>query len=166
MNTHTAHRPAANAALGLKEPSRIVVLARLDHVLADEYVLYTKTRNFHWNVAGPRFSELHKFFEAQYEQLNLIVDEVAERSRALDGRSMGSMKEFLAKARLKESLAPAPKAEAMLGELLSDHEALIRSLRADVDAAAAEGDQGTADFLTGLLVRHEKMAWMLRSFVN
>lgn len=166
MNSHAAVKSTANAGIGLKESSRITVLALLDRALADEYVLYTKTRNFHWNVTGPRFNELHKFFEAQYETLNAIIDEVAERSRALGGRSLGSMKEFLGKARLTESQSLALKSEAMLTELLSDHESLIRALRSGVDEAAAEGDQGTADFLTGVMVQHEKMAWMLRSYVN
>jgi starvation-inducible DNA-binding protein len=154
------------ANLGLKESSRTKVLARLEPVLADEYLLYTKTRNFHWNVVGPQFNDLHKFFEAQYETLDGFVDDVAERSRALGGRALGSMKEFLAKARLKESAGRAPSAGAMLAELLSGHEALVRSLRADVDECARLGDQGTADFLTGLLEEHEKMAWMLRSFLS
>lgn len=155
-----------NAALGLKESSRVRILALLDAVLADEYLLYTKTRNFHWNVVGPQFHDLHKFFEAQYEQLDGFVDAVAERSRALGGRALGALKEFLARTRLKESLGRSPTASAMLSELLRDHETLIRSLRADVDASAAAGDQGTTDFLTGLLEDHEKMAWMPRSFVS
>jgi starvation-inducible DNA-binding protein len=155
-----------NANLGLKESSRTKILALLDRTLADEYLLYTKTRHFHWNVAGPQFNDLHKFFEAQYETLDGFVDDTAERSRALGGRALGSMKEFLAAARLKECAGRAPRADAMLAELLRDHEALIRTLRADVDASTALGDAGTADFLTGLMEEHEKMAWMLRAFVS
>lgn len=155
-----------NANLGLKPSARSKVLALLDATLADEYVLYTKTRNFHWNVVGPDFNEMHKFFEAQYETLNRIVDEVAERSRALDGRSLGSLAEFAAAARLKESVGRTMRSELMLRELLRDHEALIRSLRADVDETARLNDAATVDFLTGLLGEHEKMAWMLRSFVS
>lgn len=155
-----------NATIGLKETSRSQVLVLLDLLLADEYVLYTKTRHFHWNVTGPRFNELHKFFEAQYEQLNGFIDETAERSRALGGRASGSLKEFLAKTRLKETVGRVPSADGMLGELLHDHEAVIRTLRRDVDECARAGDQGTADFLTGLMTAHEKMAWMLRSFVS
>src|SRR6267378_8467826 len=117
-----------NAQIGLKESARAAVLHLLDAVLSDEYLLYTKTRNFHWNVAGPRFHDLHKFFEAQYETLDGFVDGVAERSRALGGRALGSMKEFLARARLKESAGRAGKEASMLTELLRDHEALIRSL--------------------------------------
>jgi len=155
-----------NASIGLKESSRSKVLSVLDLVLADEYVLYTKTRNFHWNVVGPHFNDMHKFFEAQYGILDGHVDAVAERSRALGGRALGSLKEFLAAARLKESVGRTLKEEIMLAELLRDHEALIKTLREDVDETARLGDAGTADFLTGLLTEHEKMAWMLRSFIS
>lgn len=164
MNAHS--KPSVVAGIGLQESSRKGVLALLALTLADEYVLYTKTRNFHWNVTGFHFDALHKFFEAQYQSLDDVVDATAERSRALGGRALGSMKEFLGKARLAESPAVALKEDAMLAELLADHEALIRSLRKDVDEADRLGDQGTADFLTGLLKSHEKMAWMLRSFVS
>jgi starvation-inducible DNA-binding protein len=126
-------------------------------------VLYTKTRNFHWNVVGPHFNDMHKFFEAQYEILDGHVDAVAERARSLGGRALGSLKEFLYAARLKESVGRTLKEGVMLAELLRDHEALIKTLRADVDETARLGDAGTADFLTGLLAEHEKMAWMLRS---
>ncbi len=155
-----------NANIALNESSRTKVLGLLDQVLADEYVLYTKTRNFHWNVTGMHFSALHKFFEEQYQILDAAVDEIAERSRTLGGRAMGSLKEFLAKTRLKEAVSRVPKEEGMLAELLKDHEAVIRSLREDVDECDRAGDLGTADFLTGLMERHEKMAWMLRSFVS
>ncbi|MBI3564045.1 MAG: DNA starvation/stationary phase protection protein [Elusimicrobia bacterium] len=155
-----------NANIGLKESSRSKLLALLDALLADEYLLYTKTRNFHWNVAGAQFNDLHKFFESQYGTLDGFVDDVAERSRALGGRSLGSMKEFLDKARLDESVGRSPRAEGMLSELLRDHEKLVRWLRVDVDEAGKLGDQGTADFLTGLMEEHEKMAWMLRAFLS
>ncbi|MFI5362283.1 MAG: Dps family protein [Elusimicrobiota bacterium] len=155
-----------NATIGLKESARAKVLAVLDPVLADEYALYTKTRNFHWNVVGPNFHDMHKFFEAQYEILDGHVDAVAERSRALGGRALGSLKEFLGAARLKESLGRTMKASVMLAELLRDHEELIRTLRADVDETTRLGDAGTADFLTGLMEEHEKMAWMLRSHLS
>ena len=167
MNAHTAVKPSIVSGLGLKEPSKTAVLALLDLVLADEYLLYTKTRNFHWNVTGFHFAAMHKFFQDQYEQLDGFVDEVAERSRALGGRSLGSMREFLSKARLTEAAGDAGKKEsAMITELLADHESLVRSLRKDVDECGRLGDQGTADFLTGLMESHEKMAWMLRSHLS
>jgi starvation-inducible DNA-binding protein len=109
---------------------------------------------------------MHKFFEEQYGQLDGIVDDVAERSRALGGRSLGSMREFLLKTRLQESVGGDKKEGTMVGELLADHESLVRSLRKDVDECGRLGDQGTADFLTGVMETHEKMAWMLRSFLH
>ncbi len=154
---------ASKVKIGITDKSRAVVARILNTTLADEYVLYTKTRNFHWNVVGPQFHDLHKFFEAQYDELNDIVDEVAERARALGGRAHGSLAEFSKNTRLKER-APKPlTARDMLAELTADHEAVIRSLRVDLVTCADQGDAGTNDFLTGVMEKHEKMAWMLRS---
>ena len=155
------------ANIGLSDKDRAGVLGILGSTLADEFLLYTKTRNYHWNVTGSDFSELHKFFEAQYEELDDIMDETAERARALDGVSLGSMTEFLQTARLKESPGKVPSASKMIANLLADHEALVRSMRKDLDACQAEfHDAGTADFLTGLMEQHEKMAWMLRAYLR
>ena len=150
-------------SIAVSDSSRKAVAKILDALLADEYVLYTKTRNYHWNVTGPRFNDLHKFFEAQYEELDGIVDEVAERGRALGERALGGLSDFLKAASLKDE-AGKPRADAMLLNLLKDHEAIIRGLRKNLEACATLGDMGTSDFLTGLMERHEKMAWMLRAF--
>ena len=153
--------------IGLSKEQREGVQKILAALLADEYVLYTKTRNYHWNVTGPQFNDLHKFFEAQYEALDDIVDEVAERSRSLGGQSLGTLTEFLKHARLQEEPGKYPAANQMIANLLSSHEAVIRSLRGDQETCAEKyGDMGTNDFLIGLMERHEKMAWMLRAFLE
>jgi starvation-inducible DNA-binding protein len=153
--------------IGLPEESREAVAKILNNLLSDEYVLYTKTRNYHWNVTGPQFNDLHKFFEAQYEALDVVVDDVAERARSLGKRSFGTLTEFAKHARLKEHPAQALNAKEMIAALLEDHEAVIRTLRADLVACDEKhGDAGTNDFLTGLMEKHEKMAWMLRSFLE
>ena len=150
--------------IGLPDKSRDAVVKVLNVLLADEYVLYTRTRSFHWNVVGPNFAELHAFFQAQYEALDAIVDEVAERARTLGGADAGSLGEFLKLTRLKESPAAPKDAPGMLGALLEDHEAVIQALRRDLALVdERHGDIGTNDFLTGLMERHEKMAWMLRA---
>jgi starvation-inducible DNA-binding protein len=152
--------------IGISDDDRQRVVAILNTLLADEFLLYTKTRNFHWNVTGPQFNDLHKFFEAQYEALDDTIDEVAERARALGGRAHGTLEEFRNGARLGEKPGAVPPARDMLATLLADHEALIRSLREDITTVNdRHRDVGTADFLTGLLEQHEKAAWMLRSFL-
>lgn len=150
--------------IGIAEKNRTAVVKILNTLLSDEYVLYTKTRKCHWNVAGPHFNDLHKFFESQYEALNGIVDDVAERARSLGGISFGTLNEFLKHTRLKESPGKNPNAPAMIQDLLKDHEAITQTLRSDLEACADQyADMGTSDFLTGLMEQHEKMAWMLRS---
>jgi starvation-inducible DNA-binding protein len=155
-----------NVNIGIPDDHRQRVSAMLNTLLADEFLLYTKTRNFHWNVTGPQFNDLHKFFEAQYEALDEIIDEVAEHVRALGGRAFGSLEELRNAARLGEKPGVAPPAREMIAALLADHEALARTLREDITTVTdRHQDVGTADFLTGLLERHEKAAWMLRSYL-
>ena len=152
--------------LGLPAKSRESVLPLLNRLLADEHVLYIKTRNFHWNVTGPHFGPLHALFEAQYTALADVIDEIAERIRSLGGVTPGSMKEFLKLSRLEEQPGGKLDAKKMIAALLSDHESIIRALRADVEKADASGDAGTSDFLVSLLEGHEKTAWMLRAHLE
>jgi starvation-inducible DNA-binding protein len=156
-----------NLNIGLSDEQHYGVVAILNTLLSDEYLLYTKTRKYHWNVVGPRFNDLHKFFEEQYKELNEIVDDVAERARALGGNALGTMAEFLKHTRLEEQASHYPHDRGMVADLLSDHEALIRHLRVDLETCADKyHDIGTNDFLTGLMEKHEKMAWMLRAFLE
>ncbi|MGP8078411.1 MAG: Dps family protein [Thermoplasmata archaeon] len=149
--------------IGIETVQRGAVVGLLNRLLADEYVLYTETRKCHWNVTGPTFHDLHKFFEAQYEELNTVVDDVAERIRALGGWPAATLAEFTKASRINERPDPILRAEQMLRNLLADHEQLIRGLRQDSEACVGHGDTGTNDFLIGLMEQHEKMAWMLRS---
>jgi len=157
----------ARTNIGLSKDQRAAVVAILNTVLADEFVLYTKSRRFHWNVEGPNFSELHELFQKQYEQLEEIVDQVAERARALGGIATGSLEEYLDLTRLDEEPGKSYDARGMIAALLADHETLIRSLREDLEICSKEyADEGTTDFLTGLMQVHEKAAWMLRSYLR
>jgi starvation-inducible DNA-binding protein len=158
---------AAPVNIGIARDQRAAVVAILNTVLADEFVLYTKSRRFHWNVEGPNFSELHDLFQKQYEQLEEVVDQVAERSRALGGIATGSLEEYLDITRLDEEPGKSYDAPGMITALLADHETLIRSLREDLEICSKEyADEGTTDFLTGLMQVHEKAAWMLRSYLR
>lgn len=162
--TLEAMRETAKPNIGISDHDREGVIRILNTVLSDEFVLYTTTRNFHWNVEGLQFSELHAFFDAQYQELNTVVDEVAERTRALGGRPLGTLPEFIEHTRLT-SLSEPHDAHGMIAALLSDHEGLVRHLREDSSACTEKyHDKGTDDFLTSLMEQHEKMAWMLRAF--
>jgi starvation-inducible DNA-binding protein len=150
--------------IGLKDTTQKQVAALLNQLLADEFVLYVKTLNFHWNVVGSDFFALHLFFQKQYEALLDIADEVAERVRVFNIPSFGSCAEFIEHATVSESIGKKVSAPDMLAQLCTDHEIIIQSLRKSVDKSATIGDEGTSNFLTELMEKHEKMAWMLRSF--
>jgi starvation-inducible DNA-binding protein len=152
--------------IGIPQKDREGVIKILTELLCDEYVLVTKTKKYHWNVVGPDFSELHKFFEEQYEELDEIVDKVAERIRTLGGQTIATLSEFTQYTRLKEDPGSYPDAHSMLANLLDAHEDVIRNLRGNADETDEKyHDMGTNDFLIGLMEQHEKMAWMLRSYL-
>ncbi|MGE0825963.1 MAG: Dps family protein [Candidatus Binatia bacterium] len=153
--------------IALSNEQREGVVEILNTLLSDEYVLYTKTRNYHWNVVGPQFNDLHKFFEEQYNALNLVVDDVAERARALGGNALGTVAEFVRHTRLQERPGYYPTAREMIADLLNDHETVIRNLRCDAERCVDQyHDAGTTDFLVGVMEQHEKHAWMLRSLIH
>src|SRR6266542_1486993 len=94
--------------IGLTDQQRAGVAGILDRTLSDLYVLYTKTRNYHWNVVGMHFRDLHKLLEEQYEELEAAIDLVAERSRKLGMPALGTLREILAHATLKEDPGDHP----------------------------------------------------------
>lgn len=152
--------------IGITEDHLQKAIALLSVVLADEMTLYVKTRKFHWNVAGQSFMELHKLFESQYSEIEIIIDEVAERIGKLGGKTIGTMNEFSLLARIVEHPNQYPVQKTMLAELLSDHESMVAELRKDIDLSTEEyHDAGTADLLTGILQQHETIAWILRRYL-
>lgn len=152
--------------IGLNDKERAASADILNRVLSDQQVLYTKTRKYHWNVTGRNFYSLHELLEKQYNALAEASDEVAERARSIGFPALGTMKEFLECATLKEQPGENPSSMQMVANLVADHEATIRNLREFVEKASEAHDEGTADFLTGLMEAHEKMAWMLRAFLE
>ena len=150
--------------LGLNDEARLEVGSMLNLLLADESVLYATTRDYHWNVTGPEFLSLHQQFEGQYEQIAQWIDDVAERARAIGAGARGNWTDLAKAARLSADPGIDLPAEHMLSELLALHEELIVQLRTDSEACTERfKDAGTADFLTGLMEKHEKAAWMLRA---
>ncbi|HTQ06806.1 MAG TPA: DNA starvation/stationary phase protection protein [Polyangiaceae bacterium] len=153
--------------LGLSTVELAGTIGRLNRALSNVSLLGTKTKKSHWDVVGPQFMSLHKLWDDQYETLARFQDEIAERIRTLGGFPVGTLAGFLREATLEEDPGDVPNATDAVAALLSDHEHIVRDLREAIDACDDDfNDKGSADFLTGLMEEHEKMAWMLRSFLQ
>jgi len=153
--------------IGISEENLSKVTQILNHILADEFLLYTKTRNAHWNVEGIDFHAKHLFFESQYNELDEIMDSVAERIRVLGHYAPATLKIFLELTHLSEQSRSKNDSAGFTRELLADHESIIIYLREQINPLATElKDAGTSDYLTSLMETHEKMAWMLRSHLE
>ena len=156
-----------NPAIGITKENLSKVAHVLNGFLADEFLLYLKTRNAHWNIEGSDFHTMHKFFEEQYEQLDETMDEVAERIRMLGHYAPATMKSYLELTHLTEQSRGKNDSAGFIKDLLGDHESIIIRLRENINLFANElNDLGSSDFITGLMETHEKMAWMLRAHLK
>ena len=153
--------------IGIIEKNRKLVADELSKILADEFVLFTKTKNAHWNVEGIDFYDKHKFFEEQVNQLDGFTDSVAERIRTLEHYAPASLKSYLELTQLAEPKQSKYDSQSFIKELLSDNETVINSLRKNINIFANDyEDLGSSDFITGLMQDHEKMAWFLRTLLK
>ncbi|HLZ16124.1 MAG TPA: DNA starvation/stationary phase protection protein [Cyclobacteriaceae bacterium] len=153
-----------NTNIGISPKNLKAVSTELSKLLADEFVLYTKTRNAHWNVEGADFHSMHVFFESQYETLDEVMDSVAERIRQLGHYAPATLQSFLSLTHLTEKSDQKNTSLGFIKELVTDHENIIIFIRENINKFASEyGDAGTSDFITGLMEKHEQMAWMLRA---
>ena len=152
--------------IGISEKNTQAVALELTKVLANEVVLAAKTRNYHWNVEGSNFMELHKFYEGLYDDANEVIDEVAERIRAIGHYAEGRLTELLKITSLLEG-EPTNEPKKQLKDLLNDHETIIKALRKLITVFAEDyKDLGNSDFVTGLMEKHEKTAWFIRSYLK
>jgi len=150
---------------GISTRQRGDIAQGLSRMLADTYLLYLKTHNFHWNVEGPMFQTLHIMFMEQYTEAWNAIDLIAERIRALGHYAPGTYKEYLKRGSIKETDG-VPKAEKMVQLLIAAQEAVVRTARSVLAVAEQANDQPTLDLLTQRMDIHEKNAWMLRSLLK
>jgi len=153
-----------SVALKESKSKRVVVVNDLKILLSNSYVLYVKTQNFHWNVIGPRFHQLHVLFQEHYTELAEAIDEIAEQIRILQGTPPSSMSEFLNLSTLDESSGKLSEDE-MLSSLLEDNEKLVEQLIQWIEAAQKSGDESSADLFVGRLRDKEKNSWILRNYL-
>jgi starvation-inducible DNA-binding protein len=153
--------------IGITPKNRELSAHILNTMLADEFLLFTKTKNAHWNVEGANFHSLHLFFEEQFKVLDEVADSIGERIRSLGHYAPATLSSFLELTHFSEKLHEKNDGPGFIKELLNDHESLIINFREKVNCLANElKDTGTSDFITGLIETHEKMAWMLRAHIK
>jgi starvation-inducible DNA-binding protein len=153
--------------IGITDENLAEVAHALNTFLADEFILYVQTRKAHWNVESSDFSYLHKFFEDQYIEIDQIVDDIAERIRSLGHYASATMNEYLRLTQLTEKSSEGNDGKGHLRDLLLSHESIIINLRKNIDRFNEQlHDAGSSDFITGIMEKHEKIAWMLRSHLK
>ena len=146
--------------LGLDEKATSNTVQELNVLLADYHLYYQKLRNYHWNVIGKNFFDLHEKFEELYDDAKLKVDEIAERILTLRYQPTSNLSEYLQISNLKESKSDLSDSE-MIKNLLEDHGTLLKQMRKVVEVADKGGDEGTIDLIGAYIREFEKTSWML-----
>ncbi len=153
--------------IGITDKNRQAIADQLSIILSDEFVLYSKTLNAHWNVEGPDFHAAHIYLETLYNEQQGIVDTVAEKIRTIGHYAPAQLSKYLELTHLSEKATTKNDSQTYYADLLEDHESIIIFLRENITPIADKlKAEGISDYITGLMEYHEKTAWMLRSHLN
>lgn len=142
------------------------LVRNLNGYLADQMVVYVKLRNYHWNITGPRFFNIHNLTEEYYEQLADMVDEIAERIRQLDATPLSTMESYLGHASLTEEEGTEFTAEVVVERLLGDFQTLLSNAKGILAQAEEADDPATADVVGEQIGWLEETIWMLKAFLG
>lgn len=151
--------------LGYTKLETAELVEKLNKLLANYSVHYQKLRNFHWNVKGGDFFDIHEKFEVQYNEAIVAIDEIAERIRVFGQTPISTMKQYLETSEIKESSTDLTSLE-MVSEILKDYELLLEHMFDVIEVALDNGDSGTEDMMKTMVKRLEKYHWMLTAFVS
>ena len=150
--------------IGLDSAKTSGIIDNLNQLLADYQQFYMNIRGFHWNVKGNAFFELHVKFEEIYTDINLKVDEIAERILALDGTPLHSFTDYQKISKVKET-KDLTNGKEMVSVLLSDFKTLVEAQREILSEAGENDDEGTVSLMSDYITEHEKTMWMLKAYL-
>ncbi|MCL4167032.1 UNVERIFIED_CONTAM: hypothetical protein GTU68_033806 [Idotea baltica] len=165
LQTDKETKKRVYARLGYTKLETAELVDALNKLLANYSVHYQKLRNFHWNVKGSDFFDIHEKFEDQYNDVKVVADDIAERIRVFGQTPYSTMKEFLQHSDIKESGTDLTGLE-MVKEILRDYENLLESMFNILEITIEVGDSGTEDMIKGFVKKTEKNHWMLTAFAH
>jgi starvation-inducible DNA-binding protein len=154
-------RVSLNTPSDLSDEATELVAERINRLVADAYVLYVKTKNFHWHVSGPNFRDFHEMLDEQSEQILESIDPLAERVRKLGQPTLHSLGEILKLASLTENAKDFVSPYDMLVELMNDNVAIAKSMREAHGICDDWDDVATASLIEQYLDETEKRTWFL-----
>lgn len=151
--------------LGFDKEEAYEVVETLNALLANYAVLYQKIRNFHWNVTGGDFFDIHEKLEEEYISAAEYIDSVAERIRILGFKPLSTLAAYLEKSEIEESDEDLSGAK-MMEQIVEDYETLLSFMVDSADAAIEHGDIGTETLMREILSRTEQKHWMFSAFIK
>ncbi|GFD76585.1 DNA starvation/stationary phase protection protein [Tenacibaculum sp. KUL113] len=149
--------------LNIQTEKVLPVAKELNQLLAEYHIYYQKLRNFHWNIVGKNFFELHEKFEEMYSDARVKIDEIAERILTLQYHPISRYSKYLKIANISEE-SPFQTDSDMIYILLDDHKTLLKQMANVIKKAEEAEDEGTIDLIGGYIASLEKTSWMLNAW--
>jgi starvation-inducible DNA-binding protein len=149
--------------LGIKQVSILDTAEELNNLLSNYQIYYQNLRNFHWNISGQHFFDLHEKFESLYNDAKLSIDEIAERILTLRLKPASTLSTYLERSEIKEHVTT--DSNEMVRVVLENHRILIENMRRVINLASEKGDEGTVDMISSFLSNIEKKSWMLDAWL-
>ncbi|WP_200974567.1 Dps family protein [Echinicola sp. 20G] len=155
----------ATNEIGLKVKDSKVLVEKLNNLLANYEIYYQNLRNFHWNVSGPNFFELHAKFEELYNEATVAIDETAERILTLGERPLSSFSEYIKASNIEEA-KEITDPKKMVETVRDNLNTLLSLERETLEAASAQGDEGSVTLMSDYITSKEKVIWMLSAYLR
>lgn len=134
---------------------------KLNEFLADLNLFYRKLQNYHWNVQGKDFFQVHAKLEELYNEINEQIDEIAEHIAILGGQPLGTLKDYLEKSTIKEAENKKIKSSEIYNNILADYEELLKKTMEIKEEAEAEKNYATSSLIDEYILEYGKIIWML-----
>src|ERR1700685_2332947 len=138
----------------------------LRHLLADVFVLYLKTKNFHWHMSGPHFRDYHLLLDEHSDQIFAMSDDIAERARKIGGSTLRSISDVSRHQRLEDNNEAVVDPKDMLAELSADNQQFTQYLRSTHEICERHNDVATASLIETWIDQTERRTWFLSEVVR
>jgi len=150
----------------LGNDASVAISAALRPLLADVFVLYVKTKNFHWHMSGRNFRDYHLLLDEHADQIFAMTDDIAERARKVGGTTIHSISEIAKLQRIKDNNSEFVTPEEMMAELLEDNQQLTASLRSAHETCEDHNDVATTSLIETWIDQTERRSWFLSEIVH
>jgi len=137
----------------------------LNVFLSDLNVFYRKLQNYHWNIKGKDFFPVHAKLEELYNEVNTLIDEIAEHILSLEGEPLGRLQDYIETTKIEEAENKKVDSTIIYSELIKDYSMLLEDAKNIKGMAEENSESKTSALMDEIIEDYTKKLWMLKQCV-